>query len=383
MGVVTDARAAVSFHSTLKLLEHFEAEVAEQIQRAIAHSFTSAGFQETGFYRLVDREGNNFLLDLYSSGRETWLSDAQGLETLLPLLQSRPWQDLVRIEHFHTHPNLGPMSWSLSGADISSVLRIQKMIATTLGINVPYVENVVHTMSAFGTAPGNVTRVAITPGEVSQARSAIASKLVRERQERRIKIPLPPKIFGPPRPDQDGAYPFGNHDRRQAIEKTIQIAMDVELRGKSYQQITLGRQQRLQELPFLYFLPNSDFNPKNAASDYYAIALALGMRGIVPNWLKMIVDLHFNEILQQSTWLAKPKPSQLMIYQNSQNGRITKISVYLGTGKNGIWRALSRINGTGDVAFAHDWDDVALSDGDRVFFYELPSLEVIEKLRRD
>lgn len=381
MGLVSDSTDTVAFPSYQKLLGSFDLDVAQQIRGAIDYSFQPEGFRETGFYLLVDRVGNNQILDLYSSGHSFWLSDAAGLATLWPKLEGRKSLDLLRIEHFHTHPDLDQFALYLSKQDVSSILRLQKIIAATYGINVPYVENVIHTLSEAGGRSGNVTRVEITPEEVANARSAIASKHHRERLERRIKIPLPPKPYVQLQMDDDGGYILGNHQRRQAIETAIKNALNVDIRRKNFLEITIARQRRLQQLSFLYFLPHPDFNPLEAASKYYAISKALGIKGKVPNWLKMMIELHLGEILQRGSWLERPKHNQLIIYQNSKEQRITAMSSYLGKDQNGTWRALSRIDGTGDVAFAHDWDDVPLSYGDRAFFYELPSLESIEQLR--
>lgn len=373
-----DRREVVAFNTFRMNFADIPIPISKQIEKAIQFSRSNTLFKESGFYVLVMTNGDFFIGDLYTSGRETSLSSEDGKESFNKLLARVDKKDIARIEHYHTHPPEGPLSQSLSPSDISACLHNQKLFAME-DINVPYVENAIHTSNDFGTKPGNIARVEMTPEEVRRAREKIAADLRQRRHRRSQQIRIPEKVRIAATVNQDGqATISGNEARRVAIKNAIVWAYDVETQGRGYQQVIRARQARLESLGFLVPVSSADRNPIFAFSDAWAIAAALGIRGEVPNSIKKISDSYLTLLLENSMELKSPEPNALVVYSDGEN--ILGLAAFRYTTSEGVWRVDRRLNITGEVSYEQDWDDVPPEFGSTITFYRLPELPKVRQL---
>ncbi len=377
-GTQTDVHEVVSFPTFDVLNESLPFEIREQISRAIKLSFVGGKFQEVGFYVFVFNNGTFVPGEIYSSGSLTSLAITDGDASFEDLMKRTQDQEIVRIEHFHTHPDFGPSSLSLSTGDVSAVLARQKRISNR-GVDIPFAENAIHTFSRWGTEIGNVRRVEIGPEQVRESRTKIASNLKASRKKRELTFTLPPKTQQIPGRGVNLEFIIeGNIERRQAIRDALDWAYRVEFIGRSDESILRERQGRLMKLPFLSRVSGDSRLPQGASNMAWAVAASLGLQGEVSNSIKLLVDIRLKELLLRSLALNAPEPNALVVYHSE--GTVKALAVYRSAGPDGIWRAASRPGMVGDITFEHDWDDVPLDWGTTVKFYRLPPMAIINQL---
>lgn len=354
--------------------------IRTQVYAAIRASGPQNNFKETAFHVYYLKSGEVVVGPLFSSGLSMAVRYRDIMRDLLDAMKRLGADNIEHVEGFHTHPMAGSSSLQISAMDVSSSLRIHKVLLHH-GILGAYSENAILTGDALHTQVGQLSRMELTPAETLAHREAIVIAVAQARADRKAQDKRRGALLSAPllmsvnkiKATEARGWALPTDQRRQQLTNMIDATVDRDsLDRMNFSDAIALRVSRIKRIVDLHVAEEGDHVWGTGTAVSFGMGRVLGYRGDLPNQVKMESDIFMRKFLGEQVLLESPQPGALAVYVDSKL-QVTGTAQVLRQ-ENGHWIVQSKMMTSLPVVFEHRIEDVPLWFGERVYFYQvLPS----------